>query len=368
MRCIKCGCENPSYAVVCEQCGEFLPKEDLTGSARDEITLEPLGMPQDEGITDYPGTTAEESIPGFSGTTAEESGPNTSEKLDNSILDLLGEKKIICSYCWTKNNRTDTVCVQCGMPLEYVPYAEREGEFGKVPRRRKQVGPVVPAVANPIARPIPEGMVRCRNCWADNPKTAAHCESCGYELRPAQARAIVDEAYETLNKKKDEKIVCVNCGASVLWSSISCDYCGKHPRVVQRDDTYDDDGPSALEDIVNIIMKVRPSEPQGYRASDWVLHEAPEGRRWVNPSTARKVRCAKCLELNEPGSTECRFCGAKITLEAIAQSEGRKICTCGYKNLPKVTVCLMCGGLIRNEDAVEDTAGNAAEEAAEETE
>ena len=341
MRCVNCGCENPSYAVVCEQCGEFLPKEDLTGSKQDESTRDLPGMTQDEGVNDFSGTTTEESV------------PNTSETLDNSILDLLAEKKIICSYCWTKNNRTDTVCVRCGMPLEYVPYAEREGEFGKVPRRKKPKGPVVPAVANPIARPVPEGMVRCRNCWADNPRTAVHCENCGCELRSAQTRASAEESYDTLRKMKNAKIICVNCGAEVPWSAMTCSGCGKQPRVLQPEYVEEDED-SPLIALIDLITNTRRSE-QTYRPSDWVIREAPEDKPWVNYSTARKVRCENCLELNEPGSTTCRFCGAAITAKARARAAGRKICTCGYKNLPKVTVCLSCGGVILNGSEGSDT-------------
>ena len=46
MRCTNCGCENPSYAVVCEQCGEFLPKEDLMGMRKKQ---ENVPQPETEG-------------------------------------------------------------------------------------------------------------------------------------------------------------------------------------------------------------------------------------------------------------------------------------------------------------------------------
>ncbi|MBP5460596.1 MAG: hypothetical protein J6Y20_00515 [Lachnospiraceae bacterium] len=86
-----------------------------------------------------------------------------------------------------------------------------------------------------------------------------------------------------------------------------------------------------------------------------MIREAPEDKPWVNYSTARKVRCENCLEFNEPGSTTCRFCGAAITAKVRARAAGRKICTCGYKNLPKVTVCLNCGGVILNGSEGSDT-------------
>ena len=37
MKCANCGCENPVYAVVCEQCGSFLPKEDMFVSKKESI-------------------------------------------------------------------------------------------------------------------------------------------------------------------------------------------------------------------------------------------------------------------------------------------------------------------------------------------
>ena len=80
MRCTKCGCENPDYAVVCERCGDFLPMEE----------------------------------------------PDSVKK--DSILDPIKEKLILCAYCWGQNRASDELCRYCGMPLSYVPYPEREGE------------------------------------------------------------------------------------------------------------------------------------------------------------------------------------------------------------------------------------------------
>ena len=126
MICTGCGLDNPDYAVVCEFCGTYLPREEAPGTKRD------------------------------------------------SILDPLGAKRIRCAYCWSQNevssddDLSNAVCSVCGMRLAYVPYPEREGDYSDIPERiREEIN--VPDNENPIAAPPPMGMVRCRNCWKDNP-------------------------------------------------------------------------------------------------------------------------------------------------------------------------------------------------------
>ena len=263
MRCTKCGCENPSYAVVCEQCGEFLPKEDLTGTIKPEV------IPEQPEI---------------------------------------------------------------------------------IPERPK---PTVPGTVNPEATPVPKGMIRCRNCWTDNPSGTTHCASCGKELFSTETRAKADAAFDTLRKQRDAKITCVNCGATLPWNAITCSSCGKSPRVEKKDYVeYDDEGFTLLGEIIKAAVTPRASTRE-FRASDYVIREAPEDSEWVNYSTAGKVRCRTCWEFNPPGTKVCQTCGAHLSSKSRIQASGRKLCTCGYKNLPKVTVCLKCGGRIVDEEVVQ---------------
>ena len=165
MICLVCGRDNPNYAVVCEQCGNFLPREE----------------------------------PG---------------KKVRGLLDPIAKGKIRCSYCWSDNEATDTACRMCGMPLGFVPYSDsgagapglsdkpiegmptedeffgeageddlygnlglNDPEFWEQANKELTEEPetfetpvvnIVPENVTPVANPVPEGMVRCRSCTANS--------------------------------------------------------------------------------------------------------------------------------------------------------------------------------------------------------
>ena len=334
MRCTNCGHENPIYAVVCEQCLKFLPKEDLTAPKREESAPDPVW-----------------------------------------------KKRLRCSRCRSVNEIGSAVCAKCGTPLSDASNPDEEGELRDVPE--VETKPVVPETAEPEAAPaevrakedeaydffkkqkaikdaetvksapVWEDKVRCRVCWKDNPKTATVCGYCGSALQPSVVRAKEDEAFETLLKKKNETITCVNCGKVVPWNTLTCSGCGMHPRKVQLEYDDSEDGIPlgfALVDYIQNLraLKKRPSE------SDSAEQEAPAPREQetsapretVSYTSAVKLRCKKCWEFSPPGSYRCTHCGAPLTRESKVQAAGRTVCTCGYKNLPGVTICLMCKGIV----------------------
>ena len=259
MKCANCGCENPSYAVVCEQCGSFLPKEDMFVSKK-------------------------ESIPEVT----EQTGLETISQ-GSSGVEQAGAEPI-------------------------------------------SVEPTVVEPTFPAPTPAPEGKIRCRSCWEYNPKTAAVCEFCGKALHPVAARTIEDEAYDTLVKKKSEKIICVNCGKEVPWSTLTCSNCGKQPRVVQYDE--DDDDESVISAFRGLLSDA--SKPQ------MPLNQVPD----FSQSEAAQIRCRKCWQTSPPGSVTCQHCGARLPSKMKILPTSRPVCTCGYKNLPGVSVCLMCKGAV----------------------
>lgn len=274
MKCTNCGCENPVYAVVCEQCGSFLPKEDIFVPKKDENIMEasePIDLEPME---------------------SEQAGTEQTES-EQIVLESNGPEQADAE------------------PLEPKPTF---------------VEPTVPKPA-----PVPEGMIRCRSCWEYNPKTAAVCEHCGKSLHPMGARAIEDSAFETLLKKKSETITCVNCGNVVPWNTMTCSNCGKQPRVAEYEE--DDDGDEVLRALVSLVWA-----PKKQRAQDQV----PD----FSQSEAAQIRCRKCWETSPAGSVNCQHCGARLPSEMKNRPTGRQLCTCGYKNLPGVTVCLKCKGII----------------------
>lgn len=269
MKCANCGCENPVYAVVCEQCGSFLPKEDMFVSKKESI-------PE---VTEQTGL--ETISQGSSGVEQAGAEPISTEPADPKPI---------------------------------------------------SVEPTVVEPTFPAPTPAPEGKIRCRSCWEYNPKTAAVCEFCGKALHPVAARAIEDEAYDTLVKKKSEKIICVNCGKEVPWSTLTCSNCGKQPRVVQYDE--DDDDESVISAFRGLLRDA--SKPQ------MPLNQVPD----FSQSEAAQIRCRKCWQTSPPGSVTCQHCGARLPSEMKILPTSRPVCTCGYKNLPGVSVCLMCKGAV----------------------
>ena len=287
MRCTNCGCENPSYAVVCEQCGEFLPKEDLMGMRKKQ-----------------------ENVP----------QPETEEAFSE------------------------------------IPQPETEEAFPEIPQPETEVNsPVVPGPRNGGANPVSPGMIRCRACFRENPNTAVHCEFCGNKLRGGKASETDNTAaFDILKEYRDAKITCVECGTVVPWSTITCPNCGNNPRVGKSVLTTIAE---ALDDEPNIKhigwSKTRTDQQIVGRS----LSGSLTGVLGKNPgASSNTIRCTKCWEYSIASADNCQWCGASLMKYGVKAGgrgrNARKMCTCGYKNLPTVTVCVRCGGSILPEKVV----------------
>ena len=359
MICTGCGLDNPDYAVVCEFCGTYLPREEAPGTKRD------------------------------------------------SILDPLGAKRIRCAYCWSQNevssddDLSNAVCSVCGMRLAYVPYPEREGDYSDIPERiREEIN--VPDNENPIAAPPPMGMVRCRNCWKDNPESASTCEFCGYQLRRpnmgnyrkmkrlrqntnysgqygrySRDAWLVNSYLVTRSEKRAEeeaanataagrKVRCLRCFFDNPPGVTLCQGCGsllskarRHvsDEVKLKKEIRAKSGDFSLAGQENAgsseisptnaqnagSPEIAPMYAQNAGNSNQVSREA--GRIIPRFSKIGRRICT-CGYQNLPGVTVCMMCGGRIMSEEEITQGGPKLCTCGYKNLPKVSICLMCKGLV----------------------
>lgn len=296
MRRPKCDFENPEYAVVCEQCGEFLPKEDPTA------------------------------------------------KNGEPILDPNAEKQIRCSYCWHSNPGEAEVCEVCGMPLRYIPHPESEGEYA-VPTREELLPKVVPNETPD--NPVPEGRIRCRKCWFDNPADAVKCESCGKLLK-----GVEKVNYNTFVKSRSDTIHCQGCGCAVPWSTITCPACGAQPRVRRvRDERteYRDLLTEFVEDSVSSLVKKAGSLGDEFSARRKVQKEkaAAEARRAAS-SSGKKVRCRSCRFDNPLNAENCQCCGAPLKINIERDVKDRKPCECGFQgNSPDAVVCINCNGWLK---------------------
>ena len=308
MRCPKCDCENPIYAVVCERCGEFLPKEDPLAKNREPI------------------------------------------------LDPKTEKKLRCSYCWHMNPGDATFCAVCGMPLMYVPHPEVEGEFSDVPKRGEAVpGQEEDVEEEPIPEPIPEpvveeapkkvapNMVRCRVCWHDNPKDALHCESCGAQLKRNDSGD-----YGMFTKLRSTEIYCKVCNAKVPWSALTCPRCGANPRDGKHYYDRDDAAKELVKDTFAGIVKGMAldwKEAKLAKEAEKAKIERSKLSGYQRP--AGTVRCYACGTDNPAGTERCQECGKQLRTGSARDIPKVRVCKCGYENLPGVTICLVCGGRVK---------------------
>lgn len=359
MICLVCGRDNPNYAVVCEQCGNFLPREE----------------------------------PG---------------KKVRGLLDPIAKGKIRCSYCWSDNEATDTACRMCGMPLGFVPYSDsgagapglsdkpiegmptedeffgeageddlygnlglNDPEFWEQANKELTEEPetfetpvvnVVPENVTPVANPVPEGMVRCRSCSKDNDRNATHCEFCGKKLPVSRKTRRVDDAdYDIFKTLRESVIYCVYCGQEQEWSSITCPSCGYNPRVGrQAGDEYhapQKDAPMprlsyyGRSKLLDLAEERIAKEEEQRKIEDSKLRGSK-----ILPPGARK--CRSCWLINRAGTAVCVGCGAPLGSESqqarddvlrrkAAAVMQQKECTCGYANDPSVAICARCGGTVK---------------------
>ena len=288
MRCVFCNCDNPDYAVVCEMCGEFLPKSDVLS-----VGTEP-------------------------------------------ILDPRGEKRIRCSYCWHSNAGEATTCEVCGMPLKYVPYPEAEGDYSKVVKREDLVPKVAPN-ETPTAEPVPEGMVRCPSCRTDNPRYAIFCDVCGKRLASEDEEGFKEfqSVLKTVHQEcitevpefkepvappvPDDMVRCPRCRSDVPKTSYACNNCGKRLKGDEADDKL-------FENFASVVIE---ANEKAERESE----ERAEARQ--------KPKKCVCGTANPPGAMFCRNCGELL--------QGG--CGCGYQNTADAVYCRNCGKVLRKKCA-----------------
>ena len=298
MRCSVCNYENPEYAVVCEHCGCFLAKDKV-----------PSG------------------------------------KKRSSILDPLGEKRIRCSACWHSNPAGSKTCENCGMPLSYVPYPEREGadeefvEREEEERRKKEAAEkqstvdreIATELKKPDTNPVPEGMVRCRNCWRDNPVILTYCQYCDQKLdRPRKKPG--SEENEDIDP--DKTVICTVCGRKNEVGERSCFYCGSDlPGYPPREgvsiadrifssafspyDDYDEpeEGTGLFYGTVDAFLKARAldqREEQRKREEEQEKIERSKKSGSINYAVPGKKRCRSCWYDNPRGAERCEKCGAPL--------------------------------------------------------
>ena len=322
MRCAICNFENPENAAVCEHCGCFLAKDQVPPRKR-----------------------------------------------KSSILAPLGEKRIRCSYCWYSNPAGSEKCERCGMELSYVPYPEREGadeefverdeeERRKAAEKQSEVDLAITAeLEKPDTNPVPEGMIRCRNCWRDNPVTVSYCQYCDQKLdRPK--KGLIPEENEP---DSDVKIViCGVCGRKNEAGERNCFHCGSDlPRYYRCDPSVsdlflpdDDEFEGLFSGTLEAFHKARALdqlEERRKKAEEREKIERSKNIGSVNYSIPGKKRCRSCWYDNPQKAERCQKCGAPLSRVQAGRKKPVPVevaCKCGYENAPDATVCAKCGGVV----------------------
>jgi len=368
MRCAICDYENPEYAVVCEHCGCFLAKDKLPP-----------------------------------------------EKRRSSILDPLGEKRIRCAYCWHSNPAGVEKCERCGMTLSHVPYPEREGygeefveregaehETGeRVYSERGEAGDaarhveenrgypergeenrgypergeenrgieetsekpsevdraITAELEKPDTNPVPEGMIRCRNCWRDNPIIQTYCQYCDQKLDRPKRKPGSEENEPDNN---DEVVICGVCGRKNKADEIRCFHCGSKLPNRYHDDLSifgnypeeHDEFDGLFSGTVEAFYKARAldqMEERRKRDEEREKIERSKKSGSVNYSVPGKKRCRSCWYDNPQWAERCQKCGAPLSKAQAGRKKPVPVeyeCTCGYENAPDATVCAKCGGVV----------------------
>ena len=307
MKCRFCNCDNPPYAVVCENCGEFLSNN----------------------VEDF-------------------------FREGSGILDPAPDDCVRCSACWHVNPAGAETCEVCGAPLLFVPAgsfaedAEMPEDYAGMPEDYDgyyayEEGAEYPAEYDPMAQ-MTEGMIRCRSCSHDNPENAICCNYCGKKL-PRRKQKAAEPDYELFRKLRNEKIYCAGCGRALPWSAITCDVCGANPRVGNvRSDFWEGDAKEhSREDYRKLWNAAHVSEP--FNAEKALRRLQANGDEPITKKTVPVNQIAgrtrgsvppdicRCDYKNKPGATTCAICGGLL----------QKRCpVCGYDNLPAVTVCVHC--------------------------
>ena len=293
MRCTKCGCENPDYAVACERCGAFLPMEE----------------------------------------------PDSVKK--DSILDPIKEKLILCAYCWGQNRASDELCRYCGMPLSYVPYPEREGEGEEyVEREEQEEREKERAIEDPFAEEktsadeaieemlnepetniVPEGMIRCRYCWRDNPDTATYCEYCDKKLHRSKKNPGDKEDRPSVFF---ETIECPVCGKKNDAAERKCFYCGVdlYGGVMPEDNEFTGLFSGTVAAIaLSRALDIREEERK--RKEEQEKIERSKHRGSVNYAVPGKKRCRSCWYDNPASAERCVQCGAPLGKVHTVKGKGK---------------------------------------------
>lgn len=279
MRCEICSFENPENATVCEHCGCFL--------AHDKVPP---------------------------------------RKRKSSILDPLGEKRIRCAYCWHSNPAGSKQCERCGMELSYVPYPDREGEGEEYTEREEEAerewentlsaveAAIEEELGKPEVNPVPEGMIRCRNCWQDNSDTAKYCLYCDQKLdRPRRKSNLTPDGSGAF-------VVCRTCGRRTDADSKECLYCGFDPQEdpMSRIPRETEPGPGEdfLTGTIAAFRKARVldlQEEERKQREEQEKIERSKRRGSVNYAVPGKKRCRSCWYDNPISAERCEQCGASLS-------------------------------------------------------
>jgi len=299
MICVVCGRENPNYAVVCEQCGNFLPREeDLYGRLDNSEKL--LAEATKELMEEQPSCSeVPEAV----------SVPEYVTPVANPVP----KNRLRCRSCGKDNERTASYCEFCGMKL---PQPKRR-EGGEADYQ--------------IFKELRDSTIHCVACGAEVPWSSSTCPVCKLNPRvgkmPNDTVAVLKETlYDyLLENGASNDILAEN---DILYKFFFKEY-----------------EQTLREERIKAEEEKRKIEDSKLRGSS------------ILPPGAR--RCRSCGLINRAGTAFCAGCEAPLgpeprraaddalrrKAEAVMQ---QKECTCGFVNGPSVTVCARCGGIVKH--------------------
>jgi predicted amidophosphoribosyltransferase len=168
----------------------------------------------------------------------------------------------------------------------------------------------------------------CPNCGNQAAENAIFCDQCGTRLPVAAAEpaapTVVVEAEATAGGVPEGVLICPNCGAENVPGEVFCDVCGEplaapepipsaavaaEPEVVPEVELEPVlDAEPALE--VETVLEVAEAEVEPAVAAEPAASEP----------AAEQIYCPVCGASVHPGDTFCGTCGASLTAAAEEQS------------------------------------------------
>jgi predicted amidophosphoribosyltransferase len=159
----------------------------------------------------------------------------------------------------------------------------------------------------------------CPYCGNQAAENAIFCDQCGTRLpvaaEPAAEEVVATEVESTPGEVPEGILICPSCGAENVPGEVFCDACGEPLEAPEPVPSEAVAGPAVAAEVE--LETVLDAEPEV--EVETVLEAAAEAEG-VPVAVAEQTYCSVCGASVRPGDTFCGTCGASLTEAAEEQS------------------------------------------------